>query len=122
MAHLDTRWAGLFGIDKERERDMARCTAPVRGHHSPAAAADCPACGSRYGRYGGGYSSYSYSSPSYSYPSTSDSSSGSSGGSRSSRSSSGARPRWSPVSSSLLYTPAEVLSLTPIRESFEKRV
>jgi hypothetical protein len=30
---------------------MARCTAPVRGHRSASAAADCPACGSRYGRY-----------------------------------------------------------------------
>ena len=45
---------------------MARCTAPVLGHRSADAAANCPACGSRYGRYGG-FSSYgSYSSPSYS--------------------------------------------------------
>lgn len=38
---------------------MARCTAPVRGHRSAAAAADCPACGSRYRS-----SSYPYSPPS----------------------------------------------------------
>jgi TIR domain len=93
---------------------MARCTAPVRGHRSASAAADCPACGSRYG----GYRSYeSYSSPSYS-------SSGSSGGGRSSGGGSGssARPRWSPASSSVAYTPAEVRALTPVRDSVEKRV
>ncbi len=93
---------------------MARCTAPVRGHRSASAAADCPACGGRYGRYGG-YSSYgSYSSPSYS-------SSGNSGGGRSSGGGSGssARPRWSPAGSSVVYTPAEVRALTPIRNSVE---
>lgn len=97
---------------------MARCTAPVRGHRSSAAAADCPACGSRYGRsrgYGGGYSSYgSYSSPSYS-------SSGSSGG-RSSGGGSGRRstkPRWSQSGSSVWYTPEEVRALTPVRENVE---
>src|SRR6266496_1780921 len=95
---------------------MARCTAPVRGHRSASAAADCPACGSRYGRYSG-YSSYgSYSSPSYS-------SLGNGGGGRSSGGGSGssARPRWSPASSSVAYTPAEVRALTPFRESVEKR-
>jgi len=96
---------------------MARCTAPVRGHRSASAAADCPACGSRYGRYSG-YSSYgSYSSPSYS-------SLGNSGGGRSSGGAFGssARPRWSPASSSVAYTPAEVRALTPVRDSVEKRV
>jgi hypothetical protein len=91
---------------------MARCTAPVRGHRSAAAAADCPACGSRYGGYGG-YRSYS-PSPSY-LPSPSYSSSGSSGGGT--RSST--RPRWSPIGSSVAYTPTEVLALTPIRNSVE---
>lgn len=93
---------------------MARCTAPVRGHRSAAAAAECPACGSRYGRYSG-YSSYgSYSSPSYS-------SSRNSGGGRSSGGGSGStRPRWSRASSSVLYTPAEVRALTPVRETVEK--
>ena len=95
---------------------MARCTAPVRGHRSASAAADCPACGSRYGRYSS-YSSYgSYSSPSYS-------SLGNSGGGRSSGGGSGssARPRWSPAGSSVAYTSAEVRALTPFRESVEKR-
>lgn len=96
---------------------MARCTAPVRGHRSAAAAADCPACGGRYGRsrgYGsfGGYGDYS------SYrPSSSPSSSGSQGGGGTGRRSS--KPRWSPSSSGVWYTPEEVRALTPVRESVE---
>ena len=35
---------------------------------------------------------------------------------------SSARPRWSPSGSSVVYTPAEVRALTPIRETVEKRV
>ena len=93
---------------------MATCTAPVRGHRTSSAAADCPACGGRYG----GYSGYGYSSPSYSSPSYS--SSGSSGGGRSSGGSGGsARPRWSPVGSLVMYTPVEVRALTPVRQSVE---
>lgn len=89
---------------------MARCTAPVRGHRSAAAAAECPACGSRYH-----YSSYSspYSSSGSGYNSA--------GGSGSSRPSSGSRPRWSKAGSSLSYTSAQVVSLTPIREALEVR-
>lgn len=93
---------------------MARCTAPSRGHRTASGAAACPACGGRSRGYG--YSSYS---PPY-YPS------GSSGGGRitggGGGSSSGtARPRWSRAGSSVVYTPAEVRTLTPIRESFERR-
>src|ERR1700686_3813035 len=98
---------------------MSRCTAPVRGHRTASAAANCPACGGRSRGYGG-YGSYS--SPSYS-PSYSPS--GSSGGGRSSvggSSGSSARPRWSRAGSSVVYTPAEVRTLTPFRESVEKRV
>ncbi|EOB3112375.1 toll/interleukin-1 receptor domain-containing protein [Yersinia enterocolitica] len=85
---------------------MARCTAPVRGHSSAAAAAACPACRNR--------SSYRRSSYSYdSYPSYS--SSGSIGGSSSS-----AKPRWSKSGSSVSYTTAQVQSLTPIRQAVEK--
>ena len=59
------------------------------------------------------YSSYA---PSYSP-------SGSSGGGRSGGGGSGssARPRWSRAGSSVVYTPAEVRALTPVRESVEKR-
>lgn len=96
---------------------MARCTAPTRGHRSAAAAANCPACGSRYGRsrgYGGygGYSDYSIYRPS-----PSPSSSGSRGGGGSGRGSS--KPRWSPSSSGVWYTPEEVRALTPVRETVE---
>lgn len=102
---------------------MARCTAPVEGHRSSSAAANCPACrGSS--RYGGRYSSYSsyasYSSPSYS--SASYSSSGSSGGTRSSGSSGRTvKPRWSRAGSSVFYTPTQVMALTPVRENVEKQ-
>lgn len=94
---------------------MARCTAPVRGHSSAAAAAACPACRYRSSsRYGGGYNS-SY------YPSTSSSSYSSSGGGGSSGGSSrkSSKPRWSSAGSAVFYTPQEVQSLTPIRESVE---
>ncbi|MGA0570056.1 toll/interleukin-1 receptor domain-containing protein [Variovorax sp. VNK109] len=94
---------------------MARCTAPVNGHRSSSAAAACPACGGRSSRYGGyGYSSGygSYSSP----PAYSSSRSTGSGGGGSSR------PRWSRPGSLVTYTPAEVRTLTPVRENFERRV
>ena len=95
---------------------MAQCTAPVRGHRSSAAAADCPACGSRYGYrssygYGGGYSS-SYSGGGSSYSGG--------GGSRSSGGG-GSRARWSRPGSSTLYTPAQLVSLTPVRAEVEAR-
>ena len=90
---------------------MARCTAPVFGHRSASAAANCPACGGRYGRYGG---YRSYSSPSY--PSSASSAGGRSSGGGSGSS---AKPRWSPAGSSVVYTPAEVLALTPVRNSVE---
>jgi len=95
---------------------MARCTAPVRGHRTASAAADCPACGSRYRGFRS-YSSYSPShSPSYASPASSGGGRSSGGGSGSS-----ARPRWSRAGSAVAYSPAEVRALTPIRESVEKR-
>lgn len=95
---------------------MARCTAPVEGHRSASAAANCPACRGRYGRSSGYSRSGSYPYPSYP-------SSGSSGGGRSSVGGSGssARPRWSRAGSPVVYTPAEVRALTPIRESVERQ-
>jgi len=90
---------------------MARCTAPVRGHSSAAAAAQCPACRYRTSsRYG------SYSSP---YSSSNSGTSYSSGGGRGGAG--GAKPRWSKAGSSLMYTSAQVQSLTPIRETVETR-
>lgn len=92
---------------------VAKCTAPIRGHRSSSAAANCPACGSRYSRYSYGGSYGTYSSPSYSSSATSRSSGGGSGRT--------ARPRWARAGSSVLYTPAEVTALTPIRVSIENR-
>lgn len=95
---------------------MARCTAPVNGHRSSAAAANCPACGSRYGR-SRGYSSYgSYGSSSYSSSGYSSNSSGSSSGSGRRTS----KPRWSRAGSAVWYTPEQVQALTPVRENVEK--
>lgn len=87
---------------------MARCTAPVRGHSSASAAANCPACRGHYG----GYRSYSPSSYSPSLTS---------GGGRSSSGSSvrSSKPRWSETGSSILYTPEQVRALTPVRNSVE---
>jgi len=88
------------------------------GHRSGAAAANCPACGSRYRGfssrgYGGTYSSGS----DYLYPS-----SGSTGGRSGSSRGSGrhtAKPRWSGSGSTVWYTPEQVQSLTPVREHVE---
>lgn len=89
---------------------MARCTAPKRGHRTASGRAACPACRGRIG----GYGTYS---PSAYIPTW-----GSSGGGRGAAgSSTSGRPRWSPASSSVSYTPAQVRALTPLRESVESR-
>ena len=96
---------------------MARCTAPVNGHRSAAAAAACPAGGSRYSRSSGysGYGSSSYGS----YPSPSSSSGSSSGRTSGSSGRRTAKPRWSGTGSSVWYTPEQVQALTPVRENVE---
>jgi hypothetical protein len=101
-----------MGNYKWKGYQMARCTAPVRGHSSAAAAAACPACSSRSSYRYGGYSS------SYSAPGRTE---GGYSGSGASRSSSGSRPRWSRSGSTVSYTSAQVQSLTPIRETVEMR-
>ena len=91
---------------------MARCTAPTYGHRTESGRASCPACGGRsYNRYNS-YSSYNdnYSTPSY----NSVSRGRSSGGTKK-------RASWSSVGSTVLYTQAEIQTLTPVRENFEKR-
>lgn len=90
---------------------MAQCTAPVNGHRSATATANCPVCGGR-----GGYSTYNgYSdySRSYSSPSKNRSVSSSSGNKT--------KARWSSAGSTILYTPAEIKTLTPLRNEVEKR-
>lgn len=82
---------------------MAKCTAPVNGHRTASGRAACPACG---GSYHGHYGYSSHRSSSYPpYPSGRSS----------------AKPRWSPTGSTVTYTPAEVQTLTLIRENVEKR-
>lgn len=94
---------------------MARCTAPVNGHRTARGARSCPACSSR----SRGYNSYQYIPYRNHY---SLSGSGAGGSSRSAVASGrNVRPRWARAGSSILYTPAEVRTLTPIRENIEKR-
>lgn len=94
---------------------MARCTAPVNGHRTASAAANCPVCGSRYSR---SYNSYSsYSSPYSSYSNSSISRSSSSGSSGQTKT----KARWSSAGSTILYTPEEIRTLTPVRNNVEKR-
>lgn len=93
---------------------MARCTAPSRGHRTASGAAECPACGGRSRAYSG-YGSY----PTYN-PYTSNSPSGNSGGGGRGFSSS-PRPRWSKSGSSVSYTPAQIQTLAPIRQTVETR-
>lgn len=93
---------------------MAQCTAPVNGHRTSNAAANCPACSSRHGGsrnsygYGGGYGSPNYSGGGTSYSGVSRSGGGGE-----------VKPRWSRAGSTVSYTPAQVVSLTPVREAVE---
>lgn len=96
---------------------MSRCTAPVKGHHSASAAANCPVC--RYKSRG--YSSYSPSYfDRYDSPSRVSISSSVKGNYNISKGRT-VKPRWSNLSSQIYYTPAEVKTLTPVRENIEKR-
>lgn len=92
---------------------MSMCTAPVQGHRTASGAAACPVHGGR---------SYGYYAPAPSYsPRPSYTSGLSSGGGIGSRTSDRTRPSWSPSSSSVGYTLAEVRALTPIRRTVELR-
>jgi len=93
---------------------MPQCTAPVNGHRTSSAAANCPACRSRYGGY---RSSYGYGSG---YGSSSSLGEGTNyGGANRSSGGGSSRPRWSRAGSTIFYTPAQVASLTPVREAIE---
>lgn len=92
---------------------MARCTAPVHGHRTASGRASCPVCGGGSSRSSyGGYNSYSSPYSSLSSSSTSHSSSGQTK----------KKASWSSGGSTILYTPAEIRTLTPVRENFEKRL
>ena len=94
---------------------MAGCTAPVYGHRTESGRANCPVCGR-----GGSYRGYNYYSsyPSYTSPprSPSNSATSSSGGGQTKTTA-----RWSPIGSTVLYTPTQIRTLNPVRESVEKR-
>ena len=93
---------------------MARCTAPVYGHRTASGRANCPACGGSYRGYNS-YPTYTYS-PSYS-SSLSNSSISRGSGSGQTRT----KARWSSAGSTILYSPAEIRTLTPVRKNVEKR-
>lgn len=93
---------------------MSRCTAPVRGHSSAAAEANCPACRYKSNRYGSRSSYYD----SYNYSSSSSVSRGNYNVSKGRT----IKPRWSNSSSYIYYTHAEVRTLSPVRENLEKRI
>lgn len=93
---------------------MARCTAPVHGHRTARGRANCPACGGSSYRSYNSYPSY----PSYSSSSSSSTSSGSNSGSGQTK----VKARWSPAGSAILYTPAEIRTLTPVRQNVETRL
>lgn len=105
--HSQTVVFNSGNLNIKKRKNMARCTAPSRGHRTASGAAACPACGG----LSRGYSSY----PTYSSPYSSNSSSSRSGSLRSSK------PRWSSPSSGVYYTPTEIRTLTPVRENIEKR-
>ncbi len=94
---------------------MSRCTAPVTGHRTASAAANCPVC--RYKSRG--YGSYSYS-PS-SYDSYSSSRSSSSSGNYNVSKGRTQKANWSNSGSSIFYTPSEIKTLTPVRKIVEQR-
>lgn len=88
---------------------MSRFTAPTYGHRTASARENCPACGGR-----GRYSGYN-SNPSFSSSFTNNSKSRGSSGSYKKKA------RWSSGGSTVLYTPTEIRTLTPVRENIEKR-
>jgi hypothetical protein len=96
---------------------MSQCTAPVRGH-TRGGGADCPVHGRNRG--------YGYLTPSYPRysppPITSVVRSGSLASSGGVRSGGGtARPSWSPITSTVSYTPQQVRDLEPIRTAVGAR-
>lgn len=95
---------------------MAKCTAPIYGHRTESGRLNCPVCGKLGGRISynlpKGYTPYaSYYSPSSS--STTDTSRLSNGVKK--------KAKWSPAGSTVLYTPAEIRTLAPIRENIVKQ-
>ena len=89
---------------------MARCTAPINGHRTASGMANCPVCGRGFRSYG---IQPTYFSPAFS--ATNNSPKTSSGGQNK------VKARWSSTGSTILYSPAEIRTLTPVRENIVKR-
>lgn len=89
---------------------MSRCTAPVNGHRTESGRANCPACSGRSYQSYNPYSSF-LSTPSYSSSSRSSNSGGQTK----------IKAKWSSPSSTILYTPAEIRTLSPVRKNVERR-
>lgn len=87
---------------------MARCTAPSRGHRTESGRQACPACSGSSRRY----SSYN-SSPSYFSSSLSRINHTSSNRNK--------KVSWASSGSTILYTPEEIRTLTPVRKKVEER-
>lgn len=90
---------------------MAQCTAPIRGHRTAAAAAACPVCG--------GYHSANYSYPTFSSSISRPSNNSYSYATSNSRIKETAK--WSPVGSTVRYTPEQIITLTPVRKNIVKQ-
>ena len=93
---------------------MTGCTAPIYGHRTASGRANCPVCGKGYKNYNY-YPTYS-SSHFSSYSSSVSNAKNSSNGEETKK-----KARWSPAGSTILYSPAEILTLTPVRANLEKR-
>lgn len=91
---------------------MAQCTAPIRGHRTAAAAAACPVCGGRRSYYHQiGYNTYQSFPSEHPRASNNSLSSGASNGGMK------RKAKWSPAGSTVLYSPAQIMTLTPVRDN-----
>ena len=95
---------------------MAQCTAPIRGHRTAAAAAACPVCGGRRSYYHQiGYNTYQPFPSEHPRVSNNSPSSGTSNGGMK------RKAKWSPAGSTVLYSPAQIMTLTPVRDNIVKQ-
>lgn len=103
-----------------KNKNMSKCTAPVYGHRTASAAANCPVCRYKSRGYSG---SYSYYEPTPTPSFSEGSSRGSSGRSGNYNVNKGRtkKPSWSNSSSPLYYTSTEIKTLTPVRKVAKER-
>ena len=90
---------------------MPRCTAPINGHRTASGRANCPVCGRGFRGYG---IQPTYFSPAVPFANNYPKTSGSGGQNK-------VKAHWSSASSTILYSPAEIRTLTPVRENVVKR-